>query len=943
MPRKLIEVALPLDAINQQSAREKSIRKGHPSTLHLWWSRKPTATSRAVLFSQLVDDPSERYEEFLEAARVGGEADPESAAERAVEAERRRLFTLITRMVNWDNIGDEHLMREVREEIRRSTGDEPPAVLDPFAGGGSIPLEAQRLGLEAHASDLNPVAVLINKALIEIPPLFAGRAPVFPGADDGTRSWPGAHGLAEDVRRYGEWMREEAWRRIGHLYPRAQLPDGSEATVIAWIWARTVTCPNPACGIETPLVSKWWLGKKKGKEAYIVPTVVGDHVEYSIGHDPKLAPTKQNDGTISGHRGAICLACESAISMSLIRERGCDGSMGSQMVAVAVEGNRERIYLASTGDQVNVAVVEPKADIPVGRIAENPRWFSTPMYGMDTFDKLFTARQLTALTTFSDLVSEARERVLRDALASGMSDGGRLEAGGVGAAAYADAVTTYLACSLDQIISSNSSLCSWNASPTKETVRDLFARQAIPMSWDYAEANPFAGSTGDFRKSVNRVSEVLMRLHEGDSVGVVTQSDAASRCYMNSVISTDPPYYDNIGYSDLSDFFYVWLRRSLKEVHPSLFSTMLVPKAEELVANQYRHGGKDGARDFFEDGFRTVFANARRSANPDYPMTVYYAFKQSETNVDGRTSTGWSTILEGMIRSGWSITATWPMRSELGNRMVASGTNALASSIVLVLRPRPEDAPMTDRRSLMRELRRTLPEAVETLRSGGIAPVDLAQAAIGPGMSVFSRYSRVISPDGTDMSVSEALTQINAVLDEVLGEQEGDLDPDTRWCLTWFDAHGFTEGPYGEAETLASARNASIDALKRSGVLTSGGGRVGLIAPEDLPDDYDPRTDDRISHWEVVLHLARALDRHGIDEAGRLLAAADERGLGADILQSLAYRLYSLAEKHGWTEAGLLFNALGGSWPEIAAAARTAASSGPDIQTALDLDTLENH
>ena len=942
MPRKLIEVALPLDAINQQSAREKSIRKGHPSTLHLWWARRPLATARAVLFSQLVDDPSERYEEFLEAARAEGEADPESAAERAVEAERRRLFTLITRMVNWDNIGDEHLMREVREEIRRSTGEEPPAVLDPFAGGGSIPLEAQRLGLEAHASDLNPVAVLINKALIEIPPRFAGRAPVFPGADDGTRSWPGAHGLAEDVRRYGEWMREEAWRRIGHLYPRAQLPDGSEATVIAWIWARTVTCPNPACGIEAPLVRSWWLGKKKGKEAYIVPTVVGDHVEYSIGHDPKRAPTKQDDGTISGHRGAVCLACESVMSMSFIRECGCDGSMGSQMVAVVAEGNRERIYLAPTEDQVKVAVVDRKADVPVGPIAENPRWFSTPMYGMDTFDKLFTARQLTALTTFSDLVGEARERVLRDALASGMSEGERLEAGGAGAAAYADAVATLLSFSIDRMANRMSSICSWDCSSKMEAVRSVFARQALPMTWDFAESNPFAGSSGDFLKEIVRVADAVCSL-PAQKCGTAIQVDATSRVCDGSVISTDPPYYDNIGYSDLSDFFYVWLRRSLKDVHPSLFSTMLVPKAEELVANPYRHGGKDGARDFFEDGFRTVFANARRSANPDYPITVYYAFKQSETSVDGRTSTGWSTILEGMIRSGWSITATWPMRSELGNRMVASGTNALASSIVLVLRPRPEDAPMTDRRSLMRELRRTLPEAVETLRSGGIAPVDLSQAAIGPGMSVFSRYSRVISPDGTDMSVSEALTQINAVLDEVLSEQEGDLDPDTRWCLTWFDTHGFTEGTYGEAETLASARNASIDALKRSGVLTSGGGRVGLIAPADLPDDYDPRTDDSISHWEVVLHLARALDRRGIDEAGRILYAAAERGLGADILQSLAYRLYSLAEKHGWTEAGLLFNALGGSWPEIAAAARTAESTGPDIQTALDLDTLENH
>ena len=942
MPRKLIEVALPLDAINQQSAREKSIRKGHPSTLHLWWARRPLATARAVLFSQLVDDPSERYEEFLEAARAEGQADPESAAERAVETERRRLFTLITRMVNWDNIGDEHLMREVRGEIRRSTGEEPPAVLDPFAGGGSIPLEAQRLGLEAHASDLNPVAVLINKALIEIPSRFAGRAPVFPGADDGTRSWPGAHGLAEDVRRYGEWMREEAWRRIGHLYPRAKLPDGSEATVIAWIWARTVTCPNPACGIESPLVRSWWLGKKKGKEAYIVPTVVGGHVEYSIGHDPKRAPTKQNDGTISGRRGAVCVSCRSAISMDYIKNEGNHGLMGAQVCAVVVEGWRSRIYLPPNDYITELARIERPTRVPSQRLPNDPRNFWTVAYGLDTFDKLFTARQLTALTTFSDLVSEAREQVLRDALASGMSEGERLEAGGVGAAAYADAVATYLGFAVSRLTDYSSALNTWANNPQMEILRNVFARQALPMAWDFAEGNPFASSSGSLSIMVKAVSEAVSRA-PANVTSCVLQADAASRDYRDAVVSTDPPYYDNIGYSDLSDFFYVWLRRSLKDVHTSLFSTMLVPKAEELVANPYRHGGKDGARNFFEDGFRTVFANARRSANPDYPMTVYYAFKQTETSTEGRTSTGWSTILEGMIRSGWTITATWPMRSERGGRMTSVGTNALASSIVLVLRPRPEDAPMTDRRSLMRELRRTLPEAVETLRSGGIAPVDLAQAAIGPGMSVFSRYARVISPDGTDMSVSEALTQINAVLDEVLGEQEGDLDPDTRWCLTWFDAHGFTEGPYGEAETLASARNASIDALKRSGVLTSGGGRVGLISPEDLPDDYDPRTDDRISHWEVVLHLARALDRRGIDEAGRLLSAADERGLGADILQSLAYRLYSLAEKHGWTEAGLLFNALGGSWPEIAAAARTAESTGPDIQTALDLDTLENH
>ncbi|MDO4900913.1 DUF1156 domain-containing protein, partial [Actinomyces sp.] len=806
------------------------------------------------------------------------------------------------------------------------------------AAGETDPDDAADRAVEAHASDLNPVAVLINKALIEIPPRFAGRAPVFPGADDGTRTWPGAHGLAEDVRRYGEWMREEAWRRIGHLYPRAELPDGTKATVIAWIWARTVTCPNPACGIETPLVSKWWLGKKKGKEAYIVPTVVGDHVEYSIGHDPAQAPMK--DGTVN-RTGARCIACESHIDFGYLRSEAQESRMGAELMAIVAEGHNSRTYLAPDEDHVAASLQAVPSGVPVGDLPESALGFRVQAYGMLKYSDLFTARQLTALTTFSDLVGEARERVLRDALAAGMEEGDRLEAGGTGAAAYADAVATYLGLADSRQADRSSSLSTWQS--IGEKVRNVFARQAIAMAWDYVDVNPFSTSSGNFGSQVEWVANVIDYLPTATSNGVVGQSNAVACLYEGMVVSTDPPYYDNIGYSDLSDFFYVWLRRSLKDVHPSLFSTMLVPKAEELVANPYRHGGKDGAKDFFEDGFRTVFARVREGANPDYPMTVYYAFKQSETTADGRISTGWSTILEGMSRSGWTITATWPMRSERTGRMRDIGSNALASSIVLVLRPRPEDAPMTDRRSLMRELRRTLPDAVETLRSGGIAPVDLAQAAIGPGMSVFSRYARVIGPDGTDMTVSEALAQINTVLDEVLSEQEGDLDADTRWCLTWYDAHGFTEGPYGEAETLASARNASIDALKRSGILNSGGGRVCLIAPSDLPDDYDPRTDDRISHWEVVLHLARVLNTRGIDEAGRILAGAVQRGLEADILQSLAYRLYSLAERHGWTEAGLLFNALGGSWPEIAVAARAGAAGGQDVQTALDLDTPEDH
>ena len=936
--KKLIEVALPLEEINRQSSREKSIRKGHPSTLHLWWARRPLATARAVLFSQLVDDPSARYGDFLEAARAAGESDPEAAARARVEAERRRLFTLITRMVNWDNIGDEHLLREVREEIRRSTGDDPPAVLDPFAGGGSIPLEAQRLGLEAHASDLNPVAVLINKALIEIPPRFAGRPPVFPDADDGTRTWPGAHGLAEDVRRYGEWMREEALRRIGHLYPKAQLPDGGEATVIAWIWARTVTCPNPACGIEMPLVRSWWLGKKKGKEAYIVPTVVGDHIEYSIGHDPKDAPTKDNDGTVD-RNGAHCLACGTHVNFGYVRTEAQNGNMGSNLIAIVGEGERSRIYLPPDEMHVAAPLRATFSDAPMGDLPESALGFRVQAYGMLRYSDLFSKRQLAALTTFSDLVGEARERVLHDARVSGMSESSSLESDGTGAIAYADAVSTYLALAGSRQADRLSSLSTWQS--IGEKVRNVFARPAIAMAWDFADVNPFSSSSGNFASQVEWIANVVECLPASMPCGVTNQSDAAGCIYENVVMSTDPPYYDNIGYSDLSDFFYAWLRRSLKGIHPRLLSTVLVPKEEELVANPYRHGGRDGAKDFFEDGFERVFARARQDASPDYPMTVYYAFKQSETTTDGRTSTGWATILGAMIRSGWAVTATWPIRSERRGRMRDVNSNALASSIVLVLRPRPEDAPIIDRRGLMRELRASLPGAVETLRSGGIAPVDLAQAAIGPGMGVFSRYSRVVSPDGSDMSVAEALMQINAVLDEVLTDQDDDLDPDTRWCLSWYETRGFDEGPYGDAETLASARNASIDALRRSGVLNAGGGRVSLIAPPDLPDDYDPRTDDRISHWEVVLHLARALETGGLDATGRLLAGARERGLDGDALRSLAYRLYDLAEKHGRTRDGGLFNGLGSSWPEIEAAARAATAAGAGArtadQTALDL------
>jgi putative DNA methylase len=956
--RKMIEVALPLEAINAESAREKSIRHGHPSTLHLWWARRPLAAARAVLFSQLVDDPSSREEEFrAEALDRKVPADRvEGYVEGRVAAERERLHHLLEKLVVWENSNDEDLLAQARAEILKSTGGNPPPILDPFAGGGSIPLEAQRLGLEAHASDLNPVAVLINKALIEIPPKFAGRPPVFPGlAESEIRPWRRAEGLAADVRAYGQWMRDEAEKRIGHLYPKATLPDGSKANVIAWIWARTVTCPNPACGIEMPLVRSWWLGKKKGKEAYVVPTVVADasapsgkRVKFTIGHDPAKAPTADTDGTMSGRTGGVCVACGSAISAAAVHQQlDVREKPVSLLMAVAAEGNRRRIYAEPTSEHVAAAdsvkaladsihshdsAVTAEARGTFGGNAQGRR------YGFFTFADYFTDRQLVALTTFSDLVGGAREKVYAGGLPAGDDAPDRLEAGGTGAATYADAVATYLGMTISRSLNKSSTIASWDSSPKMEAVRSVFARQAIPMSWDFAEANPWGGSSGDFLEDVEWVAKTIDRAPAVTDASA-KQSEAARTGYTGQLVSTDPPYYDNIGYSDLSDFFYVWLRRSLRSVHPKLLSTLLVPKAEELVANAYRHSGRDRAALFFEEGFTRVFAKARESALPDYPVTVFYAFKQSEQMTEGEVSTGWETLLQGMIRAGWSITATWPMRSELGNRMLSQGTNALASSIVLALRPRPDDAPQVDRRGFISALRDELPTKLRELQQGKIAPVDLPQAAIGPGMAVYSRYSRVIEGDGSAMTVRTALARINDVLDEVISEQEGDFDSDTRFAIAWFRQYGYGTGVFGDADNIARARNASIDALARSGILTSGGGKVALIRPEVLPGDYDPQADPRISHWEVVHHLVRVLDGHGVDGAATFFASIRARPDGAidpDLCKELAFLLFRIAEDNKWAKEAVGFNALGTSWNDIVAASRTLAATPQ--QTTLTLE-----
>ena len=892
--RKLIEVALPLEAINREAAREKSIRHGHPSTLHLWWARRPLAACRAVLFAQLVDDPSAHPDRF--------------PTEEAQDQERERLFRLIERLVPWEATQDEKVLEEAREEIRRSCGDSLPEVLDPFCGGGSIPLEAQRLGLIAHGSDLNPVAVLITKALIELPARFANQPPIHPRDGDGrlaVQSWRGAQGLAEDVRYYGTWMRKEAERRIGHLYPQATLPDGRKATVIAWIWARTVTCPNPACQATMPLVRSFWLGKKKGKEAWIRPVVEGRSVRFEIGHGASGPPV---EGTVS-RTGATCLVCNTPVPLAHIRAEGKAGRMGAQLMAIVAEGNRERIYLPSDPEHEKAADVPRPEGVPETEIPYNPRDLKAPNYGMTHYADLFTNRQLTALVTFSDLVGEARQRVIED--------GGSPE--------YADAVATYLAFVVSRSVDYSSILCSWNSG--RDLIRNTFSRQALPMVWDYAEVNLFSDSTGNISGALDWVAEVIDGVPT-TAPGSAAQRDATAQSSAPEkrlAISTDPPYYDNIGYANLSDFFYVWLRRSLAPTYPDLFSTMLTPKAAELVADPFRSGGdKAKSEQRFREAFEKAFRSLRDAAAPSWPLTVFYAFKQAEHDERGVASTGWETMLAGLLRAGLAVTATWPMRTELGNRLLSQASNALASSIVLACRPRSESAGITDRRGFLAALHAELPKALRELQQGNIAPVDLAQAAIGPGMAVFSRYAKVVEPTGEPMPVRSALGLINQVLDEVLAEQEGEFDADTRFAIKWFEQYGFDEAGYDPAEGLARAMNVSVKGLEDAGILVAKAGRVRLLRRSELAADWDPATDTRMPVWEVTQQLVRALWDEGSEaRAGDLVRRLG--GIG-EVARDLAYRLYSICERRGWAEEALGFNALVTSWPEIARRAASATS-----------------
>lgn len=939
--KKLIEVSIPLEAINKASAKEKTIRHGHPSTLHLWWARRPLAACRAVIFSQLVDDPSSWPDRF--------------PSEEEQKRERERLHKIIEMMVPWEASNDDRILNAARWEIARSVawgrGEEPPSkanpgavlnylqenappVYDPFCGGGSIPLEAQRLGLRAYGSDVNPVAVLISKSLIEIPPKFSGMAPVNPDRDLHIK-WKGAKGLAEDVRYYGQWMRSEAEKRVGHLYPKAILPDGSEATVIAWLWARTVQSPDPiAKGAHVPLVSSFVLSSKKGRQSWvkIVPdTEAQDGWRFAIERGSLSVDEEKRlkEGTKTG-RGSnfACVLTGAPIDAAHVKSEGAAGRMRTRLMAIVAEGDRKRIYLEPNALHESMANVERPSTPELDQALPNdPRNFWTVEYGLTTYSSLFTARQLTALSTFSDLIEQARERVRGDA-AKLMAD----------PEYYANAVATYLAFANSRNVDRGSVICAWDSSPKMEALRNTFARQSIPMMWDFAEGNPFSSSSGNFLFNIEWVTKAIERVPALFG-GAVESIDAPQNRYpvRPAIISTDPPYYDNIGYADLSDFFYVWLRRSLQKFWPTLFRRVLTPKEPELVATPYRHGGKQAAEEFFMEGMSRALRAMHQAAAEDAPIAIFYAFKQSEVAQEGLTSAGWATFLQAISNAGYAIDGTWPMRTELGNRMIGMGTNALASSIVLVCTKRDSTATVATRREFVTRLKSEMPKALQKIKEAGVGPVDMAQSALGPGMGIFTGYAKVLEPDDSEMTVRTAIALINEAREEILGEEDAHYDPETRFCIDWFHSFGTVDGKAGDAIGMANAYNLGLADLEFAGVFYAKGGIARLLKRDELSSDWHPSTDKRLTHWECAHHLIRVLEAEdgGGVAAAKLVAAMNPDDAAS--ARALAYRLYDICEKKGWAQEAQAYNLLAEEFPHLEQAALDYEGERGPAQAALDL------
>jgi putative DNA methylase len=884
--KKLIEVALPLDKINQAAYIENNIHTGLPSNLHTWWSRKPLGIARAIIFCSLVDDPGE----YLSGKKA--------------EAKRDELFWIVSQLADIESNADEKLLDQAKSEILKSNGGKMPTFWDPFCGGGSLPLEALRLGLPTVASDLNPVAVFITRVLINLAPRYVFHPPINPSlSHELIPNRVRFFGFKKDVEYYAEVITKKLVAEMGKYYPDAQIPKelgGGDGQVVAWVWARTVTCPNPSCRAQTPLVNKFWLSTHVGNEAYIIPIYQKETRTFSF-HVHRSGQPPQ--GTVN-RSGATCLACGNPIIFEHIRSEGVADRISYNLMALAVEGPHGRLYLDPTAEHLKAAQDcepwwKPDSELPASALG-----FRVQKYGITRHRDLFTKRQMAALSCLADLIGNIREDIIRDA---------------EGDAGYADLIQAFLSLSLSRVAQTNNTLVRWlirKSGTSKGT--PAFDRQIVSMIWEFSEGNLLGNSVGSWKAAVKNPLTALNSIPAAGLVGEAVQHDASSpwdkgRDYF---ISTDPPYFDAIGYADLSDFFYIWLRKSMGAFYRDIFGTLLVPKTSDLTRNLGRKDvPKKKATQQFLDRLHAAFSVMHGVASDQIPVTVYYAFKQKEE--DSGTvvaSTGWEILLEGLIRSGFHITATWPLRTESGSRLRAIGSNALAASVVLACRKRSPDSPSTTKRDFLEVLKKELADALKTLQHVNIAPVDLAQAAIGPGMAVYTRYAKVLDAEGKPLTVREALTLINQILDETLAEQEGDFDADSRWALAWIEQFGFADSEFGVADVLARAKNTSVAGLVEAGILVASHGRVRLLKPAELPADWDPKTDKRLTVWEMVHHLIRVLESGGEAEAAELVA---KLGSKAETARELCYRLFTLCERKKRAAEALSYNALVQSWPEI--------------------------
>lgn len=836
----LIEVALPLERVSRAAVREHQ-RAGSP--LHLWWSRKPAAACRAVLLASLLPDP--------------GDA-----------AGRARLLDLVAAVAEAGPGAP--ALAEARALLR--AGDPPPVVLDPFCGTGAIPAEAQRLGLAAVAADLNPVAVLAARALLQVPDRFAGRPACHPGA--AAAGGGRLEGLVADVRAYAADVGAAAHAAIGEAYP----PDAAGRPVVAWIWARTAPCPNPACGLPMPLLHAFTLAAPPARPAWLLPGAGDGPWRVGGPGDPSPPP-----GTVT-RTAARCLHCGTLHPLRAIRERARDGGLGQRLVCLVVRTGRGKAYAEADAVQAQRAAQVRAPGGPDTDLPEAALGFGTANYGLRRHRDLWTPRQLLALGTFSEQVRAIRARASADARRAGWPDGEPLRAGGRGALAYGEAVSLYLALALDRAAARWCTFARWHR--TRENVEHPFATPGLPMPWDFAEANPFAETAGGWGAAVEAVARALAAAPAAEAdvpPAECVQADAASPAPGRGgmLVCTDPPYFDKVPFADTADLFYVWLRPTIGDVYPDLFRTVLTPKAEELVADPHRFGGAEAARARFRERMTASFTTLRAAAGP-HPLCVFYAF-QERSGAAG-TAVGWEVVLESMVAAGLQVTGTWPLRTEHAQRLRTKASNTLASTIVLVCRPRPADAHRIPRREFAALLRRELPGALAALAEGGVSPADLAQAAIGPGMAVFTRFSAVLDGEGT-LGVGEALRLIADSVEAHLDKATADLDPLTRLCLAWADLHGFAPGPFGEAEVLARAKDARLEDAAAEGIAAVQGGQVRLLPAGDLAA---PRRAPA-SAW-AALHRRMAGDGAPGPAAAPWAAAP---------LRALAHGLYAIFDRRG--------------------------------------------